>query len=117
MYSLNLKEENLSMKLTGSLKTNTRFHAVSWGRQAQGGGGVVACAGDNGGIYVYNGQELMTGGSNPLLVAMEGKHAGPALALDLNLHQVMLVKSLSVEPGLYIYIYISQKLINMEDNY
>lgn len=82
------------MKLSGSVSTNTRFNDVAWGAgssEIPGGAGVIACAGDNGGIYVYNGKKLMTGESDPLMVSMEGKHAGPALSLDFNHHQVLLI--------------------------
>lgn len=58
------------------------------GAQVEGGGGVVACAGDNGSIYVYNGKKLMTGDSSALLTTMEGKHHGPVYCLDLNHFQV-----------------------------
>lgn len=106
VYSLNLGEENLSMKLSGSVSTPTRFHDVVWGvggAQVEGGGGVVACAGDNGSIYVYNGQKLISGDSSALLTTMEGKHHGPVYSLDLNHFQPNLLASGSRDCEIYIW--------------
>uniref|UniRef100_A0A6A7FXH9 Protein transport protein Sec31A-like isoform X2 n=1 Tax=Hirondellea gigas TaxID=1518452 RepID=A0A6A7FXH9_9CRUS len=106
IYSLNLGEENLSMKLAGSISTDTRFHDVVWGiggSQVEGGAGVVACAGNDGSIYVYNGEQVMTGGSKPLLTSMKGKHAGPVLCLDFNHHQANLLASGSGDCEVFIW--------------
>ncbi|XP_047741415.1 protein transport protein Sec31A isoform X2 [Hyalella azteca] len=106
VYSLNLGEENLSMKLDGSISAVTKFNDVVWGvggQQVAGGAGVVACAGDNGGIYLYNGKQLMSGSSASLIKVMEGKHAGPVYALDFNVHQPNLLASGSQDCEVFIW--------------
>ncbi|KAF2366859.1 Ancestral coatomer element 1 Sec16/Sec31 [Trinorchestia longiramus] len=106
VYSLNLGEENLSMKLNGSIKAATKFNDVVWGvggSQVTGGGGVVACAGDSGSIYLYNGHQLMSGEANAPLKVMEGKHVGPVYALDFNIHQPNLLASGSRDCEVFIW--------------
>lgn len=102
IYSLNLSEPGLDMKLSTSVSAEQRFQKVIWGsygKDASNGTIVGGC--DGGVVQIYNASNLLKG--EKALVAQSTKHTGAVHALDFNPFQSNLLATGAAESEIYIW--------------
>ncbi|RXG60819.1 Protein transport protein Sec31A [Armadillidium vulgare] len=90
LYDLNQKNSTLDMKLMATTNVAAKFNKVLWNGKQCGAlshpSGIIAGGCDNGSIYLYSPDKMLRK-EEPLVAAMEGKHAGAVYSLDFNHHQ------------------------------
>ncbi|KAL1464133.1 hypothetical protein WDU94_003807 [Cyamophila willieti] len=94
IYSLNLNEPGLDLKLEESVPTEHKFHKITWGAyncNADTPQGLIIGGCDDGIIQLYNVNKVMTGNSK--VEVLPKKHSGAVRALDFNNFQKHLFAS------------------------
>uniref|UniRef100_A0A8D8QRK6 Protein transport protein Sec31A n=1 Tax=Cacopsylla melanoneura TaxID=428564 RepID=A0A8D8QRK6_9HEMI len=94
IYSLNLNEPGLDLKLEETVPTEHKFHKITWGAyncNADNPQGIIIGGCDDGIIQLYNVNNVMTGNSK--VEVLPKKHSGAVRALDFNNFQKHLFAS------------------------
>ncbi|XP_072439206.1 protein transport protein Sec31A isoform X1 [Chiloscyllium punctatum] len=102
IYELDFSDPSLDAKLRGSLPATSRFHKLIWSNYGTSSNGVIAAGGDTGTITLYNAEQILELGSDPIIGQSE-KHAGPVRGLDFNPFQNNLMASGANDSEIYIW--------------
>uniref|UniRef100_A0A4W3IMJ9 Protein transport protein Sec31A n=1 Tax=Callorhinchus milii TaxID=7868 RepID=A0A4W3IMJ9_CALMI len=102
IFELDFSEPSLDTKLRGSLPATSRFHKLIWSNHDVGSDGVIAAGGDTGTVTLYNAEQILASGSDPI-VGQSEKHTGPVRALDFNPFQNNLMASGASDSEIYIW--------------
>ncbi|ELU08343.1 hypothetical protein CAPTEDRAFT_20326 [Capitella teleta] len=104
IFGLDLAECGMEMSKVGSVQSECRFHKLVWGSfgmSADNAAGTLVAGGDNGRVFIYDPNQMMSGGE--CLLHTLDKHVGAVSALDVNPFQDNLLASGASESEIYIW--------------
>ncbi|XP_045138814.1 protein transport protein Sec31A-like isoform X6 [Portunus trituberculatus] len=84
LYNLNTGQSNLEMKLTASIESPARFHALQWSGLGSETSGLIYAGCENKAIYIYDAAKLLAKATDSLVGTTQGLHTGPVFTISCN---------------------------------